>query len=145
MQLNKLLSQNVDGLMSSVGQRIWQTGDLREGLKKGWNDYTKGGGWAKSTAAGIGQGLMDTYDFRTIVRNENQQAMKDYHKKNKSLKGFEYILQPDTWVESLYYSQMKYNMQLNLNVYKPNRQFFNYTLPRWYYPNLYSSYNNSFK
>ncbi len=83
----------------------------------------------------------DQPGFRTIARNENQQAMKDYHAKNKSLKGFEYTFQPDTWMEGLYHSQMKYNMQLNLNVYTPTRQFFNYTLPRWYYPNLYPGYN----
>jgi len=137
----QFIGQNIDGLMSIVGLRTWQTRDLGEGLKMGWNDYTKGGGWAKTTAASIGQGIMDTYDFRTIARNENLEAMKEYHAKNKSLRGFEYTLQPDTWMESFYHSQMKYNMQLNLNIYKPSRQFFNYTLPRWYYPNIYTNYN----
>ena len=136
----QIIGQNIDGLISSVGQRTWQYG-LEDGLKVALDDYTKRGGWAKSTVSGLGQGVMDSYDFRTIARNENQEAMKEYHSKNKNLIGFEYSLQPDTWMEGLYHSQMKYNMQLNLSVYKPSRQFFNYTLPRWYYPNLYPGYN----
>ncbi len=136
----QVIGQNIDGLISSISQRTWQTESLIEGLKMGWNDYTKEGGWAKSTASGFGQGVMDTKDFRTIARNENMEAMKDYHAKNKNLKGFEYTFQPDTWMESFYHSQIKFNTQINLNLYKPTRQFFNYSMPKWYYPQLYPNY-----
>jgi len=135
----QIISQNVNGLLSDVGKRIWQTGSLRDGLNMGWNDYSKQGGWWKYSLSGAGQGYMDTYDFRTIARNENKEAMKDYYKEKKTLSGFIYPLQPDSWGEKLYHFQMKMNSSLNLRLYSPTRNFFNYTLPKWSYPELYQN------
>ncbi|MGC9355490.1 MAG: RHS repeat domain-containing protein, partial [Mariniphaga sp.] len=134
----QLISQNVDGLISNIGVRTWQTGSIKDGLGSGWQDYTKGGGWWKYSLSSLGQGIMDTYDSQTIARNKTREAMKDYYKGNKSFSGFNYPNQPGTWMESLYYSQMKANTTLNLRLYSPTRNFFSTTLPRWYYPELYN-------
>ncbi len=134
----QIIAQNVDGLISDVGLRTWQTGSLTEGLKTGWGDYTKRGGWWKYSLSGAGQGYLDTYDSKTIARNETREAMKEYSRKNKSLSGFTYPSQPGSWMESMYYNQMKVNSQFNLRLYSPTRNFFNSTLPRWYYPEIYN-------
>ena len=134
----QIISQNVDGLISSVGVRTWQTGSIKDGFKNGWQDYTKGGGWWKYSLSGVGQGIMDTYDSQTITRNRNREAMQEYYKENKSFSGFSYPNHPGTWMESLYQSQMKASTTLNLRLYSPTRNFFSTTLPRWYYPELYN-------
>jgi len=104
----------------------------------GWGDYTKRGGWWKYSLSGAGQGYMDTYDSKTIARNEARVAMKEYSKKHKTLSGYNYASQPGSWLESLYYNQMKLNSQLNLRLYSPTRNFINSTLPHLYYPELYN-------
>jgi hypothetical protein len=136
----QVIGQNIDGLISSISQRTWQTESLIEGLKMGWNDYTKEGGWAKSTASGFGQGVWTPKTFGQLQEMGTWEAMKAYHAKIKTWKVFEYTFQPDTWMESFYHSQIKFNTQINLNLYKPTRQFFNYSMPKWYYPQLYPNY-----
>ena len=112
-------------MTSSLLENSWTEGNLKDGLKKGWGEYINGG-WIKHSVAGVGQSAMDTYDPLTISRNENLETMKEYHRSNKSLKRFEYPLQPSTWMEGLYHNQMKWNSSVEM--------YLNNTLTKWYYP-----------
>ncbi len=127
-----LIQQNVDGLISSVVYESWMANDLKLGIKNGWESYTSGG-WLNASVSSLGQGVLDTYDTRTMLRDQQREQMKRYHKTHKSLEGFNrYDMSSMSFTNKMYYSQMRIGMSFSLSLDK-----YIYDLPTYIWNDLW--------
>ena len=131
----EIVESNVDGLLKSIGEATWESGDLQIGLDQGWNKFK--GEWLNHTVMGVGEGVLRTYDFgRTIPREANAEAAQAYYKQHRTMKGFESPFQPDIWSEHLYNWQMKLDIKMNESIFIPSGTYIR-NLPKSLVPSLY--------
>ena len=132
-----LIQQNFDEIFSSVIYESWRANDLKNGFKRGWNSYTSGG-WFNASISSLGQGVMDTYDTRTISRNQQIEQMKMYHKTHKTLSGFNgYNMNSMSFTNKIYYFQIRTGMGIRLSIGKHI-----YNMPKYFWGDdlLYPEY-----